>query len=60
VAGGVEKVEEVEAEPGQHPTLVGDQLGKDDVIGRDTIGGDKKEVVRVDLVDLPHLAGGDV
>jgi hypothetical protein len=50
----------VEAEPGQHPTLVGDQLGKDDVIGRDTIGGDKKEVVRVDLVDLPHLAGGDV
>ncbi len=60
VVGGVEEVEEVKAEPGEHAAFVGDQLREDHVICGDAIGCDKKKVVGVDLVDLPHLAGGDV
>jgi hypothetical protein len=57
---GVQQVEEVEAEPGEHPTLVGDGLVEDYVIGRDPVGGHEEEVVGVDLVDLPDLSRCDV
>jgi hypothetical protein len=56
VVGGVEQLEEVEAQTGQDSTLVRDCLAEDDVVRRDAIGGHEQEMVGVDLVDLPDFA----
>ena len=54
VAGGLEPEHR---HLGQHPPLVGDRGGQDDVVGRDPVRGDHQQVV-LDLVHLAHLARG--
>ena len=56
VVGYAHQVEEVEAESGQNPTLVGDQLIEDHVVCGDAVRGDEEEVIRVHLIYLADLA----
>ena len=47
-------------ERGEHPALVGDQVGQHDVEHRDPVGRDHQHAVVPDLVELAHLAGVEV
>jgi hypothetical protein len=60
MVGGVQVIEEMEADPGEHPALVGYHLIEDHVVGRDPVGGHEEKTVLVDLIDLPDLARSDV
>ena len=50
----------MEAESGENPALVGNELGDDHVVGGDSVGGHKEEALRTDLIDLSDFARGDV
>ena len=52
--------EPVQRERREHAALVGDRRRQDDVEGRDAVGGDEQQAVVAGVVDLPHLAGGEV
>ena len=52
--------EPVEREGREHPALVGDRRREDDVERRDAIRGDQQKPPITGVVELPHLAGGEM
>ena len=52
--------EPVQRERGEHAALVGDRRRQDDVERRDAIGGDEQQPAVAGVVDLAHLAGGEM
>ena len=46
-------------QPGEHPALVGDRRGQDDVERADPIGGDEQQPTVVERVQVADLAGAD-
>ena len=58
---GDEVGEVIEPEQGnlaEHASLVGDAGGQNVVEGRDAVGGDKKQLLVADGIDVPHFAAG--
>jgi len=60
MVGGLEHLEEVEAEPCEHSSFVGYLLVENDVVRGDPVRGHEQQMLGIDLVDLPYLAGRNV
>ena len=53
-----EEIEPEQGKLGEDASLVGDAGGQDVVEGRDAVGGDEKQLLIVDGVDVADLAAG--